>query len=247
MSLARSCAPAVVCAVMLVAACSSKASTDSSTTGTAATPTVEKAAAPAAAPPSVAVSGKVTTVTGAGDQVSAPIRFDAGTYLFNWTGTGAFVGITLTDTSDSTVNVFALGGANAQDIFSVDNEQVKAGDIKLQVSSDGGWTVKIEKVDPSSPAPLPQVLTGEELKSAISQPFKLAAGAVNVTYTFKSTPKGTGTLQVCDVNTGKRVGGLMYAGNESGTVDLKAPAAGVYMVRASFPLGSGGGEVRVSQ
>jgi hypothetical protein len=187
-------------------------------------------------------------VTGANDQVSPAIRFDTGAYVFTWTGTGGFVGITLTDAGDNTLNVLAVSGANGHDLFSVDNDQVKAGDIKLQVTSDAAWTVKIEKVDGSSSAALPQVLTAEEMKDAISPPVRLEAGTLTVSYTYKAAPKGTGTIQICDVATGKRLnGGLMYAGKVSGTLEIKVPSAGVYIARTTFPLASGGGEVKIAQ
>lgn len=176
------------------------------------------------------------------------IRFDLGTYTFNWTSVGAMMGITIRDATDKSICVMSLADPNGHDLFSVDNDQVKAGDVKLQVSSDAAWTVKIEKVDGSSSAALPQVLTAEELKDAISKPFKLEAGKLTVSYAYKAAPKGTGTIQICDVATAKLLnGGLMYAGKVSGTLEIKVPSAGVYIARTTFPLASGGGEVKIAQ
>lgn len=113
----------------------------------------------------------------------------------------------------------------------------------------GAWTVTATKVEASAAAALPQVLSGSEMTVAVSQPFKAAAGNLVMSYTYKNKPKGTGTLTVCDVVTGKTLPmrEMMYAGKIPGGWNLTVPAAGIYIASASFPLASGGGELKLTQ
>jgi hypothetical protein len=243
---------AVACLTIFLCACGSKPAADNAASGTAApaaAPAVANASAPAAgAPVSVSTSGTTTTVTGVNDQTSPAIPFGAGVYVFNWTSTGGFMGITLKDANDQGVLVLSLGGPNGQDLCDVGTDQVKPGDLKLEVSSDAAWTLKIEKVDASGPAALPQALLGEEMKIVISKPFALDAGTIGVSYTYKSAPKGTGTMSIYNVSTGQGLNtGMMYAGKTSGKFDVKVPTAGVYIAKTAFPLASGGGEVTISK
>ena len=236
---------------MFLYACGSTPPTDNAAAGAAPAPAGAKApaAAPAAgAPASVSTSGTTTTVTGTNDWTSPAMPFGAGVYVFNWTSTGGFMGITLKDVHDQTLLVLAIGGPNGQDLCDVGNDQVKPGDLKVEVSSDAAWTLKVEKVDASSPAALPQVMSGEELKVAISKPFALDAGTIAVNYTYKSAPKGTGTMGIYNVSTGQGLNtGMMYAGKTSGKFDVKVPAAGVYVAKTTFPLASGGGDVTIAK
>ncbi len=241
-------APSVACLLLLAIGCGSKPAADSASQagGTAA---IEKATAPEANPAaSVTTAGPVTTIAGASDQAAPAMHFGPGAYVFTWTGTGAFVGVSIADPDDRPVAVLALGGATGQDLFTV-NDDVKAGNLTVRVSSDAAWTVRVEKVQATSVTPLPQTLVAEELRSAVSQPFKLEVGKpVNVTYTYKGTPKGTGTIRIVEITTGKHLnGGLMYAGKQSGTLEMQVAAAGVYIAETTFPLASGGGAVKIAQ
>jgi hypothetical protein len=242
----------IVCLTVSLAGCGSRPATETASQGgTTANPPVDEAAAPEAkaAAASVTTAGPVTTIAGASDQAAPPMHFGTGAYIFTWTGTGAFVGVSVDDSNDKPVAVLSLAGPNGQDLFAVNDDDVKPGDLKVKVSSDAAWTLKIEKVQASSATPLPQTLTADELKIAVSQPFKLEAGKpLLVNYTYKSTPKGTGTIQVVDVTTGKRLnGGLMYAGKQSDTLEMQVAAGGVYIARTTFPLASGGGDVKIAQ
>jgi hypothetical protein len=110
-------------------------------------------------------------------------------------------------------------------------------------------TVTVTKVDSSAAVARPQVLAGAEMTDAVSQPFKAAAGNLVMSYIYKNKPTGTGTLTICDVVTGKTLPmrEMMYAGKISGGWKVSVPAAGVYIASASFPLASGGGEVKLAQ
>lgn len=53
---------------------------------------------------------------------------------------------------------------------------------------------------------------------------------------------------VLDVATGRSLDtGLIYAGRESGSLEVVIPTAGVYIAQTGFPLASGGGEVKLGQ
>jgi hypothetical protein len=96
---------------------------------------------------------------------------------------------------------------------------------------------------------LPQTLSGAELKAVVSKPFNAGAGPLKVTYAYKGTATGTGTIKICDVSTGKflTVNNMMHAGKASGEFSINIPAAGVYVAQTRFPLRSQGGDVTLSK
>ena len=196
----------------------------------------------------VAISGSTTTITGTG-QATHELEFARGVYAVTWSTPGTVMSVSVSDAADDVVTVFGLGGPKGSELFAVDGETVKPGKLKMEAGSMEAWTVTIVKLGTAGAGALPQTLSGAVLESAISKAFKAGAGPLKVAYAYKSEPKGTGTLRICDVATGKNmpVDHVMFAGNASGEFEVNVPAAGVYVACATFPLGSNGGEVSLKQ
>jgi hypothetical protein len=128
-------------------------------------------------------------------------------------------------------------------------ELFKPDDGVFEVDGINPWTVTVTRAEAAGAEALPQVLAGTERATIVSQPFKAAAGNLVMSYVYKAAPKGTGTLTICNVATGKtvRMSKMMYAGKTSGGWTMTLQEAGVYIAATTFPLGSGGGEVKLSQ
>jgi hypothetical protein len=189
----------------------------------------------------------VITLKGAEKDVSYPVRLSAGAYLITSTGGGGLVTFTVKQ-GDAPVYVTMFNPSNQADLFSVGDTTVKAGAATFEVSGIEAWTVTVTRVDGAGAGMLPQVLSAAEMNAAISKPFKAAAGNLSVAYTYKGKPKGTGTILICDITTGKMLQTpMMYAGRDTGTLTVPVPAAGVFIALTRFPLASGGGQVKISQ
>ena len=196
----------------------------------------------------VAVSGNTTTITGTGE-ATREIELATGVYTVTWSTSAELMSVSLNDSAGEAITVFGLGGPKGAELFAIDGEAVKPGKMKLEVESTAAWTVTIVKAVAAGAVALPQTLTGPALGTVISKAFKADAGTLKVAYTYKSEPKGTGSLRMYDAATGKNVAvdAVMYAGNAAGELEVRVPAAGVYVASTTFPLGSGGGDVRLKQ
>jgi len=95
---------------------------------------------------------------------------DLGAYIFNWTSAGPFMSITASDAANSALGVISLREAKGEYLFVVNNEIVKPGPVKLEVATDGAWTITITKAEASAAVVLPQTLSGAEMKSTVPCP-----------------------------------------------------------------------------
>jgi hypothetical protein len=197
----------------------------------------------------VATKENVTTVSGDKDQESSPIKFEIGTYVFNWSCKGSALGLVLNDPNGDTAGVILISEPQSgMELFPVDNDSVKPGSLTLVMTSDGPWTITITKQDAATQTELPLTLSGAELKSVISKPFKAKAGKIKVKYAYKTAPEGTGTLRICNTATGAGLlTDVMWAGKAAGEFEVSVPAAGAFISQTTFPLASGGGDVTLSQ
>jgi hypothetical protein len=206
---------------------------------------------PSAAAQKAALStaGAVITIKGADTQTSPTVKISEGVYVVSRIAGEGYINITIKDPADEIIHMMYFNSPKGTYLLIVNNDPVKPGDVVFEVMGEGAWTLTVTKVDGSSAIALPQVLSGAELTSAVSQPFKAAAGNLVMSYTYKSEPTGTGTLTICDVVTGKTIpmSKMMYAGQISGGWTMTIKAAGVYIAETTFPKASGGGEVKLSQ
>jgi hypothetical protein len=197
----------------------------------------------------LSTAGGVITLKGTENQTSPTVKISGGVYVVRRVAGEGFMSITVKDPADNILHATFFNDPNGTYLLIVDGNPIKPGDVLFEIMGMGAWTVTVTKVEASGGVALPQVLSGAEMTDAVSQPFKAAAGDLVMSYTYKNTPKGTGTLTICDVVTGKNLPmrEMMYAGKISGGWNVQVPAAGVYIASASFPLASGGGEVKLSQ
>ncbi len=206
---------------------------------------------PSAAAQKAALStaGAVITLKGTETQTSPTVKISEGVYIVRRVAGEGFMSVTVKDPADNILHTAVFNNPNGTYLLIVDSNPLKPGDVLFEIMGLGAWTVTVTKAEGSAAVALPQVLSGAEMTDAVSQPFKAAAGNLVMTYTYKNKPKGTGTLTICDVVTGKTLPmqEMMYAGKISGGWNVPIPAAGVYIASASFPLASGGGEVKLSQ
>lgn len=206
---------------------------------------------PSAAAQKAALStaGGVITLKGTETQTSPTVNISGGVYIVRRVAGEGFMSITVKDLADNILHMTILQNQAGTYLLIVDGNPLKPGDVLFEIMGLGAWTVTVTKVDGSAAVALPQVLSGAEMTDAVSQPFKAAAGNLVMSYIYKNKPTGTGTLTICDVVTGKTLPmrEMMYAGKISGGWSVPVPAAGVYIASASFPLASGGGEVKLSQ
>jgi hypothetical protein len=188
----------------------------------------------------------VISLKGGDTLVKQAAKIAAGVYLVTSSPDTTFVSLTLTQNgAPAWVNIFSQ---SESDLIVVDGNTIKAGDATFEGDGVDTWALTIAKVDGSGAGAVPVVLTAAEMKNAISKPFKAAAGDLNVTYAYKAEPRGTGTLLIGDVATGKLLRtGMMTAGKSAGTLTVAVPAAGTFIAMTRFPLGSGGGEVKIAQ
>jgi hypothetical protein len=193
--------------------------------------------------------GGVITIKGTDTQTSPTVKIVEGVYIVSRIAGEGYMNITVKDPADEIIHMMYFNIPNGTYLLIVNSNPVKPGDVVFEVMGEGAWTVTVIKADGSSAVALPQVLSGAELISAVSKPFKAAAGNLAMSYTYKSAPEGTGTLTICDVVTGKTLpmSKMMYAGQISGGWNMTIPAAGVYIAETTFPKASGGGEVKLSQ
>ncbi len=206
---------------------------------------------PSAAAQKAALStaGGVITLKGAESQTSPMVKISEGVYIVRRVAGEGFMSITVKSPADEILHTAIFNNPAGTYLLIADGNPLKPGDALFEIMGLGAWTVTVTKADGSAAVALPQVLSGAEMTDAVSQPFKAAAGNLVMTYTYKNKPKGTGTLTICDVVTGKTLPmrEMMYAGKISGGWNVPVPATGVYIASASFPLASGGGEVKLSQ
>jgi hypothetical protein len=197
----------------------------------------------------VSTSGNVTTISGEKDQPIPPIKFEQGSYVFNWDCKGSRMTLVLNSSGENAAGVMSINELqNGCQLFAVDNALVKPGELTFAVTSDGSWTIKVTKQTSEGAAELPQTLSANELKSVVSKPFAAKTGKIKIKYAYKGLPKGTGTLRLCDVKTGAAVpSGMIFAGKASGEIEMDIPATGIYIAQTTFPLASGGGDVTLSQ
>jgi len=198
---------------------------------------------------SVSAAGNTTTITGKDQQTIPAIKLDLGVYAFKWSSTSDFLSLTVNAAAGGALGVLSLADPSGENLFAVDGERVKPGAMQLEVSSSGPWTITITKADAASAVALPQTLSGAEMKTIVSKPFKANAGPLRASYAYKDSPRGTGTLGIFNVITGKQVvvKGMMVAGKISGELGFDVPAAGVYIAKTTFPLGSKGGDVTLGK
>jgi hypothetical protein len=197
----------------------------------------------------LSTAGGVITLKGTENQNSPTVAMSQGAYIVRRTAGEDFMSITVKGGEDAIYHSTFFSEPDGSYLLIVGSKILPPGNVFFEGMGMGAWTVTITKVDPSTAVALPLVISGAELKTAISKPFKAAAGELVMTYAYKSEPEGTGTLTVCDVVTGKTIpmSQMMYAGNISGGWNIPIPAAGVYIAEATFPKTSGGGEVKLSQ
>jgi hypothetical protein len=194
------------------------------------------------------VSGNVITLKGT-ERQTATGHLSAGAYIVRRTAGEGFLGFTIKDKADAVLYTNFLNDLSNTSLVIVGGELFKPGDVVFEVDGINPWTVTVTRAEASAAVALPQVLAGAERATVVSQPFKAAAGDLVMSYTYKAAPKGTGTLTICNIATGKTVpmSKMMYAGKTSGGWTMTLPEAGVYVAATIFPLGSGGGEVKLSQ
>jgi hypothetical protein len=210
-------------------------------TATASAPASESQAA-------VSTAGNVITVKGTAAQSTSPLKLAAGAYVVGRTAGEGFMSITVKDKAGNIVHTTFFNDARGSYLLHVDENVLKQGDLIFEIMGMGAWAVTIVKPDMATAATLPQTLTGPEMTQAVSKPFKAAAGKLTVSYAYKAKPTGTGTLWIVEIATGRSLNpGYMYAGRESGGFEIVIPTAGVYIAQTGFPLGSGGGEVKLGQ
>jgi hypothetical protein len=194
------------------------------------------------------VSGNVITLKGTEKQ-TATGNLSAGAYILRRAAGEGFLSVTIKDKADAVLYTNFFSDLSNTNLVIVGNELFKPGDVVFEVDGINPWTVTITKAEASAAVALPQVLSGAERAVVVSQPFKALAGNLVMSYTYKAAPKGTGTLTICNIATGKTVpmSKMMYAGKTSGGWTMTLPEAGVYIAETTFPLASGGGEVKLSQ
>ncbi len=194
-------------------------------------------------------AGNVITLTGT-DSKTVPGNLSAGVYFLRGKGGDGFLSLTIKDKADEVLYIDVISDPAATKLVAVGDEGFKPGDVIFEIDAMGPWTLTITKADVSAATALPQVLAGAEMADVISQPFK-AGGNLTVSYTYKAEPTGTGTLVIWNVGTGKSVpmtmAQMMYAPKTSGGWTMTLPETGVYIGRTTFPKGSAGGEVKLSQ
>jgi hypothetical protein len=196
----------------------------------------------------LAISDNVMTLKGAETQNSSAIKFAAGVYIIARTSGEGFISFTVKDKADEPVHSTFFNEAKGAYLLPINENPVKAGEYALEIMGTGAWTVTVARAQAGGASALPLIVSGAEMTQAVSKPFRAAAGKLAVTYVYKNANQGTGTLSIYDVATGKALpGGLMYAGQKSGTLEVPVPAAGVYIAQTGFPLASGGGEVKIIQ
>jgi hypothetical protein len=210
-------------------------------TATASAPASEQQAA-------VSTAGGVITVKGTDAQSTPALKLAIGAYVIGRTAGEGFMSISVKDKADNIVHTAILNEAKGSYLLPVDDTVAKQGDLVFEIMGTGAWTVTIAKPDPATAVSLPQNMTGPEMTDAVSKPFKAAAGKLAVSYAYKAKPKGAGSLIILEVATGLSLDtGFIYAGRESGSLEVVIPAAGVYIAQTGFPLASGGGEVKLGR
>jgi hypothetical protein len=192
-------------------------------------------------------SGEVITLKGT-DKQTTPGTLSAGAYIVRLTA-GSFLSFTVKSKANEVLYVDIFNEGAPSNLLIVGGQLFKPGDVVFELDGMDAWTVTLTKVEAAGAVALPQVLAGAERAVVISKPFKAAAGNLVMSYTYKTPPRGTGTLTICNVATGKTVpmSQMMSATKASGGWTMTVSEAGVYVASTIFPLASGGGEVKLSQ
>jgi hypothetical protein len=200
----------------------------------------------AAAPFSYAQSG-IIILKGTDKPVTQPVKLSPGAYVLTRTAGSGFLSVSLKQNNQSPYVQF-VNDLNESDLIIVGDQMLKAGGATLVGEGQSAWTIAFSRVEATGAGTLPLMMTGAEKKATLSKPFKATAGTITVAYAYKAAPKGTGTVRIVDVATGRPLPTKMItAGRASGTFTVPVPAAGTFIAATRFPLASGGGEVRISQ
>jgi hypothetical protein len=195
-------------------------------------------------------TGNIINIAGT-DSKTLPANLSSGVYFLRGTGGGGFLSIAIKDKADEVLYINAINNPASTKLVIVGDESFKPGDVVFEIDAMGPWTVTMTKADDSAAVALPQALAGAELEEVISKPFKVAAGNLVVSYTCKAEPQGTGTILFWNIATGKivplSVAQAIYPLKTSGEWTVMLPETGVYIAQTTFPKGSSGGEVKLSQ
>lgn len=208
------------------------------------------AAAPVPAPSSTAMPRSAgnetpaTTLRGRGDQTSAPIKLAQGVYVVTWSGKQGMMIMAASDTS-SVPAMLSATEASGTCLFAVDGVTWKTGNTKIEVTTEGAWTVTFTKAVGPGVA-LPQTLSSAGAANVVSTPFKVAAGKLSVKYAYKGTPLMMGGIGIFDIATGKGLPAPNLL-DVSGTVEIPVTAAGVYVAQAYLPMGATGEDLTIRQ
>jgi len=221
------------------------------TVGPSATPgaeTVTPSPTPAIARPTVIASGGVTVARGSGDQLIKGIRLGEGVYTVNWSGSGTFVSLSLTDMDGNGGADISKGRISGEKLLTVDGSTVLSGEFTLMVASDSDWVINISRPDTSSPSSLPQVVSCGELDGAVTRPFRAHAGIIRISYTLSRMPYGTGHVDIYEVSTGRPFYTRPITGGATvGQSTAEAPSDGVYIAQVTLPEGASYGDITISQ
>lgn len=197
----------------------------------------------------VSLSGGVITIKGNESQSATGIKLAEGVYVVRRTAGEGYIGITVKASDESLIHATFFEAPTGTYMLAVMNHYIKPGGVIFEIQAYEPWTLTITKAEAAQTATLPQVLSSAERASAVSKPFKASAGKLTVSYTYKSGPKGVGTISICDIAKGMPlpVTSFMPAGKTSGSFTVAVATAGIYIAQTDFPLGSGGGEVKIAQ
>ena len=198
---------------------------------------------------SVSTSGGVITIKGNETQKAAGIKLVEGVYVVRRTAGEGYIGITVNAADGTFVDGTFFNDPNGTYMLAVMSHFIKPGGVIFEIKAYESWTLTVTKAEAAGAVALPQVLSSAEMTSAVSKPFKASAGKLTVSYTYKNGPKGVGGISICEIATGMPlpVTSFMPAGKTSGSFTVDVAAAGIYVAQTNFPLGSGGGEIKIAQ
>ncbi len=186
---------------------------------------------------------------GGDGEIKVPTTLQAGVYVITHTGGGALVSVSFRQ-GDSPVYTTMFNEPNETDIMAVQagGQMAKPGPATFEGDGMEAYTVTFTRAETLPLGALPVVLSAPEMKAALSKPFKVAAGTLTVTYKYKAEPKGTGTLGIFEVTTGKALPTKFMSAHRIGdTYTMTVDKPGTYIAFTRFPLASNGGEVKISQ
>jgi hypothetical protein len=194
--------------------------------------------------PTVSKSGNTITITGNGNQTASSISLGQGVYIFSWTGKDMMV-IMVNSPECMVPASISLTEAKGSCLFAVDNTLIKSGDMSIDITVEGPWTITITKVE-SKGEMLPQVLSSSGIMRIVSKPFNAKMGTLSVTYTYNGSPNMAGNIVICEVTTGKHIL-TPHMFETKGSISIDIPAAGVYIAEAILPIGATGGTITINQ